>query len=877
MRRSISESASGSLPELLVPRIQLWIVAVVFFVNGHTDSGWAGELHLKWNDNSNIENGYIIERQTDPELGFIEIGRTDENATTFTDSDLVPSHDHTYRVAAFNRYGVSGYSNTDTAFAPSISFSGDHIITIAEDEKPLVGWIDLEDPDTEAKDLVISRSSSDESIVVSAAISIGAGRLPHRVAIPLVENANGPVVVTLQVSDGVLIDWIDLLLTVVPVNDPSEIEPLDDMEIDEDSSLNVPLVIQGPDGDLEDLKLTVSVDDPSLLQAKAHFERDLQSWILEIRSKPNRNGESKVEVEVEDGDFLASTSFVFATKAVPDAPEFLTIPSSQAVIQGADGLEIMIDVRDVDSDFNDLVLEPTVSKKGLLLGYSIDRDHEIGMIGANLVLNPNWSGLTTVTLELRDETGASSEVFIDLEVEPGPRVFFGTLGENGRFALYVSGDGSAAFLGWDPESEDVIFRTDVGIGVDGVFSDEISESREPALSGKISGFKLTGRLGRTGPSFAGEMIAIDGSMPGFIGLHVGFIEFLAGGVVRSIGGPDGKAFVVLESDSIAGGTMIDVDYDGLAQGNWLGLIDIELQLNSMTRRITGQAEYAGLHWPIAANQDPSARDSQLANLSTRAWAGTGSESIIAGFVVEGSDPIELLIRGIGPGLSAFGVLGVLEDPHLVLKQERDQVATNQDWGVDSDAELLAEITQLLGGFSLALGSLDSAMVAVLGNETFTAIVRGEDGTNGIALVELYNATLGGDTKLINLSTRLVVREGGDAILGFVVIGSTRVQVLIRAVGPGLEGFGVAGVLPDPHLRIYGGSDTSVPLLENDNWATSNESLIQSSSMAIGAFPLDPGSRDAAVLVWLDPGIYSAKVSDANGDRGVVLTELYVVP
>jgi len=586
-------------------------------------------------------------------------------------------------------------------------------------------------------------------------------------------------------------------------------------------------------------------------------------------------GETAVEIDlIRDGARLTK-SFHLGIRPTEDAPRFMAQPAPVTVIQGTSNLHLLIGVSDVDSAFSGLNLKPAVEATGVLMEFSVTPDPNLEELGISLVLNPNWSGKTTLKLELSDETGSSTEVEVVLTVEPGPRVFFGEFGNDGQFALYVSGDGLATFLGWDPDIENVVFWSNVLMGRDGSFLAGGQEFAGPDLSGRIAGFLVTGRVGQAGSSFAGEMVAVERSDPGMIGPHHGFIEFLAGGVVRSIVGPDGTAFVVLASDSISGGMMVSVDSQGGVQGNWHDLIDFDLQLNA-EGRITGQAEYAGLHWPVAAAQNPKARDSRMANLSTRSWAGSGPESIIAGFVVEGLDPIELLIRGIGPRLADFGIRNVLENPRLVLWQGRDAVSSNEDWEVDSDSGRLVDMALLLGGFSLVSGSLDSALYAVLGKDTFTAIVRGDEGRAGIALIELYDATLGGESQIINLSTRLMVKEGGNAILGFVISGSTRVQILIRAVGPGLGKFGLEGFLPDPSLQIFASLAQS-PFLENDDWSDFGEALIGPASAAVGAFSLELGSRDAAVVVWLDPGVYSAKTADTNGASGLVLTELYVLP
>jgi hypothetical protein len=129
--------------------------------------------------------------------------------------------------------------------------------------------------------------------------------------------------------------------------------------------------------------------------------------------------------------------------------------------------------------------------------------------------------------------------------------------------------------------------------------------------------------------------------------------------------------------------------------------------------------------------------------------------------------------------------------------------------------------------------------------------------------------------LVNISARAHVSPGLPVMGGFVIKDEPR-SVLIRAVGPTLSNFGVPQPLADPVLTLF---RRSTPIYENDNWATRhNAGEIIERSQTVGAFPLPVGSKDAALLVELTPGIYSAHASSAiPGQSGEVLLEIYVLP
>jgi len=128
----------------------------------------------------------------------------------------------------------------------------------------------------------------------------------------------------------------------------------------------------------------------------------------------------------------------------------------------------------------------------------------------------------------------------------------------------------------------------------------------------------------------------------------------------------------------------------------------------------------------------------LTNISTRAYVGTGSSVEIAGLVIHGAQPTQVLVRAVGPTLSQFSVTGVLAQPTLtVMDASGNTVATNSGWSANSNAAAIAAAATSAETFALPSGSADSALLLTLVPGTYTAIVSGVGGTSGIALVEAY--------------------------------------------------------------------------------------------------------------------------------------------
>ena len=98
-------------------------------------------------------------------------------------------------------------------------------------------------------------------------------------------------------------------------------------------------------------------------------------------------------------------------------------------------------------------------------------------------------------------------------------------------------------------------------------------------------------------------------------------------------------------------------------------------------------------------------------------------------------------------------------------------------------------------------------------------------------------------------------------------------MLIRASGPALVPFGVAGTLPDPQLQLYSGPRWSP---SNNGWG--GNAQISSAAASVGAFAWGiPRATTRRLLVTLPPGAYTAQVAGASGDTGVALVEVYEVP
>jgi YVTN family beta-propeller protein len=161
-----------------------------------------------------------------------------------------------------------------------------------------------------------------------------------------------------------------------------------------------------------------------------------------------------------------------------------------------------------------------------------------------------------------------------------------------------------------------------------------------------------------------------------------------------------------------------------------------LPAGAYTVQVSGVGSTSGV--ALAEVYEVSSSGTRLVNISTRGQVGTGANIIIPGFVIAGSGNEKLLVRADGPGLTEFGVGGVLAEPSLsVFNSSGSVIASNMGWESSSNPALIAITAVAVGAFALISGSADSAQIVDLPAGAYTMHVSGIDNTTGVALAEVY--------------------------------------------------------------------------------------------------------------------------------------------
>ena len=261
--------------------------------------------------------------------------------------------------------------------------------------------------------------------------------------------------------------------------------------------------------------------------------------------------------------------------------------------------------------------------------------------------------------------------------------------------------------------------------------------------------------------------------------------------------------------------------------------------------------------------------SQAINISTRARVETGDNVLIGGFIVTGSAAKEVIVRAIGPSLSQHGLGDVLADPTLELHDRNGALLrSNDNWQDDP-----SQASQIRASGLAPSSNLESAIIATLQPGNYTAIVRGKNSRQGIALAEVYDLDPAADSQLGNISGRSFVQTSDDVMIGGFIIGNNvgATKVIIRAIGPSLSQYGLSTILADPTLELHDGNGA---LLEsNDNWRDDPDQAARISAANLA--PSNP--LESAIWASLAPGNYTVIVRGKNNGVGIGLAEIYSLP
>jgi uncharacterized repeat protein (TIGR03803 family) len=335
---------------------------------------------------------------------------------------------------------------------------------------------------------------------------------------------------------------------------------------------------------------------------------------------------------------------------------------------------------------------------------------------------------------------------------------------------------------------------------------------------------------------------------------------------------DGNIYGTTQTGGIPNvGTLFKIDpagqvttyiFDGAAVGGGPSQVFEAENHNLYGAAATGGASNHGTIFRL--NTDPPRN---LLNISTRLQVLTNDKVLIGGFIITGTDPKKIIIRGIGPSLSGVGA--VLQNPTLELHQGSATIAMNDDWK-EHQSEVEATTIPPTNDF-------ESAIVTTLNPGSYTAILAGKDNGTGVGVIEVYDLAPAANSKLANISTRGFVDTGANVMIGGLIVdGGTFggfARVILRAIGPSLAGSGIQGVLQDPSLELHDASGAVIA--SNDNWKTRSDGTSQQGEIEATSVP-PSNEAESALVQNLAPGNYTAIVRGTGATRGIAVVEAYTL-
>jgi hypothetical protein len=252
------------------------------------------------------------------------------------------------------------------------------------------------------------------------------------------------------------------------------------------------------------------------------------------------------------------------------------------------------------------------------------------------------------------------------------------------------------------------------------------------------------------------------------------------------------------------------------------------------------------------------------NISTRLRVETGDNAMIAGYIITGNSNKPVVLRGMGPSLTAFGISGVLLDPVLELHGPNSSLITkNDNWKDDQRSQI--EGTAFQPG-----DDRESVILATLAPANYTAILNGKNNTTGVGLIEVYDNNQGVDSELANISTRGFVQSGNNVMIGGFILGGNpaNARIALRGIGPSLSQFGLNNVLADPTLELHNANGTT--LIANDDWTDdpASATLLTANGLALS------NAKESGIFTSLPAGQFTAILAGKNGGIGIGLVEIY---
>jgi hypothetical protein len=675
-----------------------------------SSTGVFGGITLTWADNSADETGFRVERAL-ADLVFVPLATVGANVTTYVDTTALPSTAYHYRIAAFNAAGASGYSNVAATVAtatgntaPTISSITDQNATAGGKVGPIVFTVG--DAETAADLLAVVATSSNAVLVPTTGILLGGSSSSRTITITPTAGQTGTAIITVTVSDGVLLVTDAFVVAVSPANSAPTIADVPNQTIAQGGSTG-PIAFTINDIETAAINLSVSAtsSNPTLVpQSAITLSGSGTTRAVTIAPVATQSGVATITLSVSDGTLIATDTFLLSVTPVANTPPVISNIADQAVRKGGTTGPIAFTVSDAETLAGSLVLSATSSDPKLIPVNAIVFGGSGGNRSVTVTPAPNRTGTATITVNVSDGAQKSFDTFVVTVL-------------TGREASFSASESITS-----DATPEVVQGDSVQLSTLGYVS-----SGDPL----IVGFEVKGEIGRK--------VLLRGVGPGLI----------AFGVATPLSSP---RIEIYDADGQRVGEAAAWTHDpavleaSLRRGLFplaANSADAAAVVKLLPGIYTAHVVNAGAEGGIALLDIVDAEDEPTARVvvaSARAVVER-DHALLTGLTVSGTAAKRILVRGIGPGLARFGVPAVLANPRLAMhgSGSDDLAAKNEGSATHAASESvqIVAVTSAKGLPALDPSGADSAFLVTLAPGVYTITLESADGERGSGMIEVF--------------------------------------------------------------------------------------------------------------------------------------------
>ncbi len=387
------------------------IVAAILVSIGMV-SAQAGQLSLTWQDNSDNEDGFEVERSLLGEsFGILATVGPDEEA--YVDESIVPGLEYEYRVRAFNAFGYSGYTNVSVGVMPNTAPTLGELedISIYKGESLPVAEFSFSDAESEVGDLVVEAISSNLSLVPLEGISVELGEGTGSVLVEPTGSGTGTTVISLLLSDGVEVSQKDFeveilrnlapavgSMSAVDVYDSQTVGPYEFTISDAESAASDLVVV----GD--------SLDESLIASDSVVIGGSGENRTVSFTTQPGVSGTTTIRLAVSDG-INTTNGALRVNISKNSAPVIAGLDDTYTIEGDGEINSLAFEVSDRETPAASLEVSVRSSNSLIVSPYGLKLKGSLNQRTLDVTPNPGMTGTVEITLSVTDGIHTVEHVF----------------------------------------------------------------------------------------------------------------------------------------------------------------------------------------------------------------------------------------------------------------------------------------------------------------------------------------------------------------------------------------------------------------------------------------------------------------------------------